>query len=36
MGINPAMASILYERDVLKAPNIHNATLLCIFPRIFK
>jgi len=36
MGMSPAMASIPYDMDVLKAPRIHKATLLCIFPRAFR
>ena len=36
MGISSVMASISYEGEVLKAPNIHIAALLCIFPRAFK
>ena len=36
MGISPVIALILYEGDVLKAPRIHIATLLCIFPRAFR
>ena len=31
MGTSPAIASIPYDRDVLKAPRIHMAALLCIF-----
>ena len=36
MGINPTMALILNKGDVLKAPNIYIAALLCIFPSAFK
>jgi len=36
MGIDSAMALILYKEEVLKAPNIHIAALLYIFPRAFK
>ena len=36
MGISPVMALILNEGEVLKAPKIHMAALLCIFPSIFK
>ena len=33
---SPAMALILYGREVLKASKIHITALLCIFPRAFK
>ena len=36
MGIKPAKASIPYEVEVLKAPSIQIAALLCIFPKIFR
>jgi len=36
MGISLAMALIPNDREVLKAPKIHMAALLCIFPSIFK
>ena len=36
MGINPAMALIPNYKEVLKAPKIHRAALLCIFPNIFR
>ena len=36
IGISSAMASIPYKGDVLKAPRIHIAALLYIFPRAFK
>ena len=35
MGISPAIASRLSVGDVLKAPSIQMAALLCIFLRIF-
>jgi len=35
MGIRPAIASIPNERDILKAPSIYMAALLCILPRVF-
>ena len=35
MGIRSAMASTLYEGEVLKAPNIHIAVCLCILFNIF-
>jgi len=33
MGMRPAIALIPLERDVLNAPIIQMAALLCIFPR---
>ena len=36
MGMSPAIASIPYDEEVLKAPRIHIATLLCILLRVFK
>ena len=36
MGMSPVMASIPYERNVLKAPRIHIAALLYIFPKAFR
>jgi len=36
MGTSPAMALILYDREVLKALKIYIAALLCIFNRAFK
>ena len=36
MGMSPAMASIPYEGNVLKAPRIHITVLLCIFPKAFR
>ena len=36
MGTSPVMALILYEGNVLKAPRIHIAALLYIFPRAFR
>ena len=36
MGTSPMIALILYKGEVLKAPNIYIAALLCIFPRAFK
>ena len=36
MGMSPVMASIPYEGNVLKAPRIHIAALLCIFPKAFR
>ena len=36
MGTSPAMASIPYDGEVLKAPRIHIAALLCILLRVFK
>jgi len=36
MGMSPAIALISNVGDVLKAPMIHKAALLCIFPNIFK
>jgi len=36
MGISPAMASTPRDGDVLKAPTIHKAALLCILFKIFK
>jgi len=35
MGIRPAIALRLSVGNVLKAPSIQMAALLCIFPRIF-
>ena len=35
IGIIPAIASIPSVGDVLKAPRIQIAALLCIFPNIF-
>jgi len=35
MGITPAIASMPSTEDVLKAPSIYIAALLCIFPKIF-
>jgi len=35
MGISPAMAFKPNNRDILKAPNIQIAALLCILPNIF-
>jgi len=35
MGIIPAIASMPSIEDVLKAPSIHIAALLYIFPKIF-
>ena len=34
MGVRPAITSIFSKGDVLKAPSIHIAALLCILPRI--
>jgi len=34
MRTSPAMASIPYDGDVLKAPKIHMAALLCIFLKL--
>jgi len=36
MGTSPAIALIPYEGDVLKAPRIYIAAVLCIFPRAFR
>ena len=36
METSLAMALILYNGEVLKAPKIHIATLLYIFSRVFK
>jgi len=36
MGIRPTIASSPLVGDVLKAPRIQMAVLLCIFPSIFK
>jgi len=36
MGMSPAIASILNVGNILKAPRIHKAAFLCIFPNIFK
>ena len=35
MGMRPVMASIPSVSEVLNAPNIQMAALLCIFPKIF-
>jgi len=35
MGISPAMASMPSVGEVLKAPRIQMAALLCIFPNSF-
>jgi len=35
MGMRPVMASIPSVGEVLNAPNIQMAALLCIFPKIF-
>ena len=35
MGIRPVMASSSSISNVLNAPSIQMAALLCIFPRIF-
>jgi len=35
MGIIPAITSMPLTRDVLKAPSIYMAALLCIFCKIF-
>ena len=35
MGMSPAIASSPSVGDVLNAPSIQMAALLCIFPRVF-